>query len=122
MTIGELAQATGLNTSALRYYESLGLLGRVERVHGRRVYAQAAADRVAFITAARQLGFTLKDVHALIGGFPARRWRELAGKRLAELDELGRRIEVMRAALKRALRCDCLDVDACGRRLRSVPL
>jgi MerR family redox-sensitive transcriptional activator SoxR len=119
MTIGELAQRTGLRTSALRYYEELGLLGRVERAAGgRRVYGPAAADRLTFITAARRLGFTLRDVRELIGGFPARRWRPLAERRLAELEELARRIEVVRAALRRALRCDCLDVEACGRKLR----
>ena len=60
-SIGEVARRVGLSTSALRYYESVGLLPTPERSSGRRVYDQDALDRLAMIDVAQRAGFTLRD-------------------------------------------------------------
>ncbi len=119
MEIGELSRRTGIPSSAIRYYESLGLVGKAPRTGGRRRYTDAGISRLAFIAFAREVGFTLREIRELISGFPASRWRALAVRKLDELDRTSRRIRRMRSMLGEALRCDCLDVDACGEALLS---
>jgi len=57
--IGELARRTGVATSALRYYERMGLLSPAERVGQRRHYLPSSAERVALIRLCQDAGFTL---------------------------------------------------------------
>ena len=119
-SIGQVASRVGLSTSALRYYESLGLLPEPERESGRRRYEQEALDRLAMIDVAQRAGFTLREVRTLFDGLqadtaPTREWRELAQHKLGEVDDLITRAQAMRALLHTWLQCDCLtleDVDA----------
>lgn len=119
-SIGEIAGRAGLSTSALRYYETLGLLPVPERSSGRRRYDQDTLDRLAMIAVAQRAGFTLHEVAVLLEGLqadspPTREWRELARHKLAEVEQLIARAESMRALLENWLRCDCLtleDIDA----------
>jgi MerR family redox-sensitive transcriptional activator SoxR len=60
MNIGELAQCLGINTSAIRYYESIGLLPKPPRESGWRKYDPSILDRLRVIHAARKIGFSLK--------------------------------------------------------------
>lgn len=119
-SIGEVASRVGLSASALRYYESLGLLPEPERVSGRRRYDQAALDRLAMIDVAQRAGFTLREVGELLTGLqndkaPTDQWRALATDKLAEIEQLIGRADAMRALLRTWLDCECLtieDVDA----------
>src|SRR6266540_2012530 len=61
--IGELGRRTGLATSALRYYERVGLLVPDGRANGRRYYGPASAERVALIRLCQDAGFTLACRH-----------------------------------------------------------
>jgi MerR family redox-sensitive transcriptional activator SoxR len=115
MQIGELARRAGVQASAVRYYESIGLLAAERRVGGRRVFGEDAAARLAVIALAKRLGFTLKEVRELLGGFALRRWKPLATRKLAELDATTERIQLMQSLLRKMLRCGCVDVEACGR-------
>jgi DNA-binding transcriptional MerR regulator len=68
MRIGELARRSGLATSALRYYEQLGLLpGPRRTASGYRSYGDEALDRVAFIRSAQAVGLTLAEVGQVLG-------------------------------------------------------
>ena len=115
MTIGELARRARVQASAVRYYESIGLLTPAARRAGRRIFEDDALERLTVITYAKQLGFSLKEVKELFGGFKVTRWKPLAIRKIAELDEMTLRIDTMRGLLQRALRCGCLDVEECGR-------
>lgn len=127
-----MAERTGVATSALRYYEELGLLTPATRVAGRRRYREAAVERVGTILLFRDVGFTLAETKALLGA--GRRassgtWRELARHKLAELDEQAARLEVPRGALQHALRCQHRALSECpnfggavAARLRGEPL
>lgn len=111
-----VAKRVGLSTSALRYYESLGLLSEPEREGGRRRYDQDALDRLAMIDVAQRAGFTLREVKLLLDGLradtpPSDDWRQLAQGKLAELDELLTRTRAMRKLLRTALQCDCLTLE-----------
>lgn len=119
-SIGEVARRVGLSTSALRYYETLGLLTPAERLSGRRRYDQEALDRLAMIDVAQRAGFSLREAKLLLDGLqadtpPTDEWRQLAQQKVAEVDELLARTEAMRALLHTWLQCDCLtleDIDA----------
>lgn len=115
-SIGEVAQRVGLSTSALRYYESLGLLPAPERESGRRRYDEDALDRLAMIDVAQRAGFSLREVGVLLDGLeadiaPTREWRELAQHKLAQVEQLVARAQAMRTLLHTWLQCDCLTLE-----------
>jgi len=67
MFIGELAAELELNPRTLRYYEALGLLPAPARtMNGYRVYGEDAVQRLAFITKAKSLGLTLKEIGQIL--------------------------------------------------------
>lgn len=117
-TIGEVALRAGIRTSALRYYECIGLLSAPKRVNGRRHYDESVLPRVALIQLAQRAGFTMAEVQTLFHGFtpdtpPAARWRTLAVAKIDELDALIEQAQQMRHFLASGLRCDCLRLEDC---------
>ncbi len=125
LRIGEVAKRTGLRASAIRYYEELKLLPPSIRKSGSRRYDESAIERLALIEFAKEAGFTLAEIRRLIAGFTdgtraSARWHTLAQQKLEELDRASARIDAMRDILKHALRCGCLDLDECGRRIASA--
>ena len=124
MSIGEVARRSGVAPSAIRYYESLGLLPAPPRAGGKRRYDGSVLDWLAVIALARAAGFTMAETRELVGGFalgtpPAQRWRRLATRKLAEVDALVARAERMRAVLRHALDCECPRLEECGRLLHA---
>ena len=124
MTIGELAERAGLAASTIRYYEEVKLLPRPARASGRRVFDEATLDRLLVITFAKEAGFSLREIRQLFDGFasdtPAGvRWQKLATAKLAEMEALAARIEAMKQLLREALRCGCVELDACGKLFRA---
>src|SRR5262249_21077762 len=88
IAIGELGRRTGLASSALRYYERVGLLSPTARAGGRRHYGASSAERVALIQLCQDAGFTLREIRALLAAWTrrGRRWARLAESKLRELD------------------------------------
>src|SRR6266481_1493557 len=121
LTISEMARQVGLQASAIRYYESIGLLPRAPRVSGQRRYDTTGLYRLAIIQRARQLGFTLTEIRHLFFGFrditrPSERWLTLSQRKLAELDHLTDGIKVVRGVLKKLMtKCRCDTLDQCGK-------
>jgi MerR family redox-sensitive transcriptional activator SoxR len=118
LAIGEVADRAGLQPSAIRYYERLGLLPAPARTSGRRRYGPEVLDLLAAIEVAKAAGFSLQEVGQLMSGFdpatpPSARWAALAEGKLEELDRLAARIEGMRALLRRGLECGCLRLEDC---------
>ena len=111
----------GLQPSAIRYYEQIGLVPPADRISGQRRYDAPALHRLAVIQRARQLGFTLEEVRELFFGFRAvprasERWQAMSAKKLAELDTLMREIKSMRRLLRKMIdRCHCETLDQCGK-------
>jgi DNA-binding transcriptional MerR regulator len=66
LTIGEVAERAGVATSALRYYDELGLLPPAARVSGRRRYTEDAVARVGAILLLSDVGFTLAEVGTIL--------------------------------------------------------
>lgn len=66
-TIGEAARVSGVKVPTIRYYESIGLLPSPPRTEGgRRAYGDADLNRLAFIRHARELGFEIEAIRALL--------------------------------------------------------
>ena len=118
MTIGELSRRSGLATSAIRYYERIGLLPRTARLSGRRSFDEDALLRLAIVSAAAETGFTLAEIKQLVNG-SGRKWREAVTGKIAELDQAVRRTKAMQQLLRQALECGCFDGEPCAR-LRSA--
>src|SRR6266576_1573755 len=120
LTISEVARRVGLQASAIRYYEKIGLLPRAPRISGQRRYDATALYRLAIIQRTRQLGFTLTEIRQLFFGFrdisrPSERWRTLSQRKLAELDHLMDGIKAVRSVLKQLMtKCRCDTLDQCG--------
>ncbi len=123
MSIGEVARKAGVRTSALRYYERIGLLPRAGRENGRRRYdgeaLREALDRLAVVRVAQQAGFTISEIRTLLDGFsedtpPSERWRVLAQDKLPEVEALVERALSMKDLLERGLRCECLSLEECA--------
>lgn len=119
MRIGEIARRAGLRASAVRYYERLGLLPIPPRRSGRRVYAETVVDRLQVIRFARDSGFSLREIAALLAGKPySERLHRLAGRKVIELEESIARARTMQSLLEKAMHCRCLTAEQCGRILR----
>lgn len=117
MSIGELARRAGMQPSAVRYYESLGLVSAPERVGGKRRYPPGTLARLNAIQLFKQAGFTMAELQMLLRSEPLpdqAALSELADRKLRELDELVERVQVMKELLSAVRRCGCLTVEECA--------
>lgn len=117
MTIGDLSRRTGVPQSALRYYETTGLLPAPPRLGGRRVYDPAVLTQVQVITAARELGFGIREIRVLVEKDSTAsitdRWRALARRKLPEMTSLIDRATRMKKMLEDGLHCGCARIEDC---------
>lgn len=102
MKIGELSQRTGLATSAIRFYESSGLLPAAERgANGYRQYGEAALHRLQMIQLGQRLGFGLDQLRELFvacqDGLPEDLILQGLNQRLAQIDQLAADLARQRA-------------------------
>jgi DNA-binding transcriptional MerR regulator len=112
MSIGEVAQAAGLTASAIRYYERRALVQPTRRVAGRRVFEPSAVNRLRAIAIAQEAGFSLEEIHQLLGA-KGRRWQPIVAGKLGEVRDLIERLEVLARVLEEALECGCDALDRC---------
>src|SRR5258706_120132 len=119
LLIGEVARRAGIRPSALRYYESIGLMPAPKRVSGRRRYDESTVQMLKVVQLAQQAGFTVAEIQTLLHGFapdtpPAARWLPLAQHKIAELDALIERAQQMKRILETGLNCGCLRLEDCA--------
>ena len=120
ITIGELARRSGVATSALRFYESRGLIASSRTNGGQRRYARPMLRRVAFIQAAQRVGLSLEEIATALHRLPEKRtptkadwavlsrsWNGLLRSRIEEL-------ETLRTRLTSCIGCGCLSLKTCG--------
>ena len=110
LPIGELAKRAGLATSAIRYYESIGLLPEPYRVSGQRRYGDETLKRLEFIAAAQHAGFTLREITELAGDFNV---SALAQRKLPEVKAELKQARERKRWLDAASECDCGSPDEC---------
>jgi MerR family redox-sensitive transcriptional activator SoxR len=119
LTIGQLAQRFGLKTSAIRYYERVGVLPEPAREHGHRRYGDDAVRRLEVLDVAKRAGFSLDEARLLLersdAGTPAfEAVRDMATRKLPDVEALIARAEQMRTWLLTATDCSCTTLDACA--------
>jgi len=122
MTIGQLAEQTGVPASTIRYWERIGVLSRPARVSRQRRYSPDAVPYLAVLGLARACGFRLPEMRQLLHGFPSdvaasSRWQALARRKRVELDAEISRLLAMRRLVDRVLECQCASIVECGRRI-----
>ena len=118
LTIGQLAERTGVATTALRYYDQLGLVRPVARAAGRRPtrhYAASAVAEVGVILFLRDVGFSLAEIESLLAGGERQSWQVVIDRKLTQLTEQQHRLDVARAALEHARRCPAGNPVRCSR-------
>jgi MerR family redox-sensitive transcriptional activator SoxR len=119
-SISEVGRKVGLRTSAIRYYEQIGILEPARRVSGQRRYDETVLYRLAVIRRAQEVGFTLDEIRQLFFGFSqstpiSQRWKKIAERKIVELDARLEQIQSMRKLLKKLETCcECETVERCG--------
>jgi MerR family transcriptional regulator, redox-sensitive transcriptional activator SoxR len=119
LTIGQLAQRFDLNTSAIRYYESSGVLPEPARVSGQRRYGADAVRRLEVLDVAKRAGFSLDEARVPLqtadAGRPAfEALRELTAHKLPDVDAVIERAQAIRQWLLTASDCSCPSLDVCA--------
>jgi MerR family redox-sensitive transcriptional activator SoxR len=116
LSIGEVADRSGMTASRIRYYETRGLLDAPERSSGKRRYPPRVLRRLAIIEAAQRVGFSLEEIHDLLGsrnGPAHERLRRLALRKLPEIDALIVRATTVQQLLQFCGDCTCKSIDEC---------
>lgn len=124
LTIGELAKKVEISPSAIRFYESIGMIPNPKRVNGQRRYTIEVLDRLKFIKTAQLAGFNNKEIIVLLEGFdnqvsPSERWKQMANTKCAELEEQKKHIDEMLDVLKNGLKCKCKTWSECFTKVNS---
>jgi MerR family redox-sensitive transcriptional activator SoxR len=120
ITITELAARSGIAPSALRYYESLGLITATRTPGNQRRYRRSVVRRVAVIRVAGAMGVSLEQVRRAFRALPASRdptpadWERLSSRWRDGLDERIQTLERLRDQLSSCIGCGCLSLDRCG--------
>lgn len=112
LTIGEVAAQTGLRPSAIRYYESAGLLPSPARSNGQRRYDAGIIQQIGSIQTAQKAGFSIEEMKNLLANTAnfqpyAERVQSLARRKLAELDTIIEHAKAMSHLLEVGLSCQC---------------
>ena len=120
LSIGEVAERTGLAHSAIRFYEEEGLVAPERSAGRQRRFDRADVRRLSFVMITQRLGFTLAEIRAHLdalpeGRSPTRRdWDRLARGFRDELDERIRGLQALRERLSSCIGCGCLSLRECG--------
>ncbi|MDE9450262.1 redox-sensitive transcriptional activator SoxR [Aliiroseovarius sp. Z3] len=120
ISIGTLANRTGLAVSAIRYYETQGLVAPERNAGGQRRFLRSDIRRLSFVMIAQKFGFTLDRIREVLGRLPQNRtptakdWRLISQDFRAELDEQIEALTRLRDKLDGCIGCGCLSLDRCA--------
>lgn len=119
LSVGEVAARSGFATSALRYYERVGLLTATRTAGGQRRYERSSLRRLAFIRAARNVGLSLDEVAHALAQLPDNRtptredWTKLSRSWRRRLDGQIAALTALRDGLDSCIGCGCLSLQRC---------
>lgn len=114
LSIGAVAEQTGLRVSALRYYDEIGVITATERIGGKRRFSEQTVGRVNFIRRAQDAGFTLDEIRRILDDTQGE-WRGLVDDKIGELIERRRQLDEMVDFLGEMRSCGCDVVATCPR-------
>ncbi|SFK89620.1 redox-sensitive transcriptional activator SoxR [Geodermatophilus ruber] len=119
LTIGQVAERSGMAASALRYYEAQGLITASRTAGGARRFPRSVLRRLAFIRAAQNVGLALPEIREALAALPdgrtpsARDWARLSEAWRARLDEQIAALVQLRDGLSSCIGCGCLSLTRC---------
>ncbi len=120
LSISDVAERSGFAASALRYYETQGLIAAQRSPGGRRCYERSVLRRLAFIRAASNVGLSLEEIRVELEQLPRGRnptkadWQRISRHWRARLDEQLRALQRLRDGLDSCIGCGCLSLQRCG--------
>jgi MerR family redox-sensitive transcriptional activator SoxR len=120
LSIGEIARRTGVATSALRFYESVGLIESQRSDGNQRRYERSVIRKVAVIKAAKRAGISLEEIGRAIGELPLGRapnrldWEKLSRSWDRDLEVRIARLTKIKDDLTGCIGCGCLSIDNCA--------
>ena len=120
LLIGEVARRTGVNPSAIRFYEEKALIGSLRTPGNQRCYTRDVIRRISFIRTAQRVGLTLEEIRAALDNLPEGRtptredWDALATQWKPWLEERIAALERLRDQLASCIGCGCLSLDRCA--------
>ena len=119
LTIGEVAQRSGVAASALRFHEERGLIASERAGSGHRRYPRPVLRRIAFIVFAQRIGLTLDEIGAELATLPPERaptrrdWSRPARAWTARLEQRIAELERLKIGLTECIGCGCLSIERC---------
>jgi MerR family redox-sensitive transcriptional activator SoxR len=119
LSIGQLADRTGLAVSAIRFYEEKGLVAPHRNSGGQRRYERADIRRLSFVMISQQLGFSLSEIAQLFRGLPEGRtptksdWTRISRVFRKTLDSRIETMTLLREKLDGCIGCGCLSLSNC---------
>ncbi len=120
LTIGYVAERTGLSPSAIRFYEEEGLVRPDRNDGGHRRYARSDIRRLSFVMISQGLGFTIAEIREALADLPEHRtpdrrdWARISRRFGRVLDERIARMQALRARLDGCIGCGCLSLKTCA--------
>jgi MerR family redox-sensitive transcriptional activator SoxR len=120
LTVGQLAERSGVAPSALRYYESQGLIHAERTAGNQRRYPRPTLRRVAFIRSAQRVGLSLEEIGEALATLPENRtptkadWARLSRSWRPRIDAQIERLERLRDKLDGCIGCGCLSLRRCA--------
>lgn len=119
LTIGQLSVRSGVSPSALRFYETKGLIASIRTNGNQRRYQSAMLRRIALIQVAQSIGFTLEEITEELSTLPMnktatkRDWERVAKKWQGQLDSKMAQIRSLQENLTGCIGCGCLSMQKC---------
>ena len=119
LTIGEVAERSGVATSALRFYEDHGLIASERTNAGHRRYPRTVLRLVAFIVFAQKVGLSLEEIRVELAKLPRNRaperadWAKLSAGWTKRIEERIAELERLRLGLTECIGCGCLSFERC---------
>ncbi|HET9498984.1 MAG TPA: redox-sensitive transcriptional activator SoxR [Marmoricola sp.] len=120
LSVTQVAQRSGFAASALRYYESQGLIEAQRSPGGRRQYPRSVLRRLAFIRAAGNVGLSLDEIRVELDQLPRGRtptkadWQRISRHWRGRLDEQLAALQRLRDGLDSCIGCGCLSLKRCA--------
>lgn len=119
MTIGQVSRRTGLAVSAIRHYETEGLVTPFRNAGNQRRYAAADIRILSFVMISQQLGFSLAEIRSHLQRLPQgkapnkRDWERISRRFARDIDNRITMLTAMRQKLTGCIGCGCLSLQAC---------
>ena len=119
ITIGRLAERTGVAVSAIRFYEDKGLLQALRTSGNQRRFLRSDIRRVSFILIAQKLGLNLSEIEQQLSQLPQGRaptltdWQQISRRMRFEIDQRINLLTRTRNQLDQCIGCGCLSLQRC---------